>query len=173
MRPSDDEERNEHGVLLRDCYCTPMWFTELLPEVDLDPCSNPRSHIRARRTYMVERGEDGLRMPWIGSVWLNVPYSDPNPWGSRLYDEFAAGRVTDVGIICNVDSSTYWWRAFTFVARHQLALWRRVPFEAPPGVDLAGSHVAQRPQCLLATPGFRAACDPRLDAHGAWWERRP
>lgn len=173
VRPRREDERNEFGILLRDCYCTPEWFCELLPEVDLDPCSNPRSHIAARRTYQLEHGEDGLKLSWSGSVFLNPPYSNLDPWAERLYDEMTAGRVTDAGVLVNVDTSTYWWRAFTHVARCQLALYRRVSFDAPPGVTLLGSHLAMNPQALIATPGFRAACDRRIDAHGAWWKRDP
>jgi hypothetical protein len=32
----------------RDSWATPPWLTELLPEVDLDPCSNNRSTVKAR-----------------------------------------------------------------------------------------------------------------------------
>jgi hypothetical protein len=171
MNPKEDEARNEWGVLIRDTYCTPLWFAELMPEVDLDPATNPRSHIRSRAQYMVERRQNGLKLPWRGMLWLNPPYSNPDPWALKLYDESNAGRVTDAGILVNVDSSTLWWRAFTHVCRNMLMLTRRVAFDAPPGVDLSGSHVAQRPQALLATDGFRAKCEPELDAHGVWWSR--
>lgn len=171
MNPKDDEARNEFGILVRDTYCTPMWFAELLPEVDLDPATNPRSHIRARRTYMVERRQNGLKLPWKGMIWLNPPYSDPVPWALKLYDSYEAGTLTDAGLLVNIDSSTMWWRAVTHVCSHMLMLTRRVAFDAPPGVDLSGSHVAQRPQALLATAGFRNACLPELERHGTWWAR--
>ena len=45
---------------------------ELLPLVDLDPCSNPRSTVRARMTMSLEAGQDGLAAPWVGSVFVNT-----------------------------------------------------------------------------------------------------
>lgn len=46
--------------------------------VGLDPCSNAQSIMRATRSYRLERGEDGLRLPWggCGLVFINPPYGD-------------------------------------------------------------------------------------------------
>lgn len=69
-----------------DAQCTPLDLALELGEFDLDPCSNPRSHIRAAVTYMLERGFDGLAMRWapLWSVFVNGPYSNPLPWCQRL-----------------------------------------------------------------------------------------
>lgn len=67
-----------------DAQCTPRDLAYELGEFDCDPCSNPRSHIRARITYSLEAGQDGLALPWIGSVFCNGRYSDPLPWCQRL-----------------------------------------------------------------------------------------
>ena len=67
-----------------DAQCTPADLAADLGAFDLDVCSNPRSLIRAARAYMLERNEDGLALPWAGSVWCNGPYSDPLPWCVRL-----------------------------------------------------------------------------------------
>lgn len=71
----------------RDCWATPKWLTDLLPSVDLDPCSNAQSTVRALRTYDLSRDEDGLRLPWFGSVYVNPPYSDVTPWADKLHNE--------------------------------------------------------------------------------------
>ncbi len=61
-------------------HCTPPVVAEgiiypvLGDPVDLDPCSNPDSIIRARRAVM--RPEDGLSFPWRGKVFVNPPYGD-------------------------------------------------------------------------------------------------
>ena len=173
VKGQSTDARNEWGILIRDTYCTPEWFAELLPSVDIDPCSNPRSHVRARRRLMVENGDDGLIERWDGTAFLNIPYSDPDPWAEKLLREWRDNHLDDVGILCNIDSSTFWWRAFTSVCPHQLQLARRVPFEAPPGIDViaAGRATAQRPQALLTTANFRARCHRRIDTHGTWWTR--
>jgi hypothetical protein len=70
---------DQWGAPLSDHYTTPLWLAERLPIVNTDPCSNPRSVVRAQRRYMREQGQDGLKLPWLGLVWLNWPYSNPDP----------------------------------------------------------------------------------------------
>jgi hypothetical protein len=78
-----DREKTE-VVDSSDAQCTPRDLALELGWFDLDPCSNPRSHILARETYSLENGQDGLALPWIGSVWCNGRYSEPLPWCQRL-----------------------------------------------------------------------------------------
>lgn len=124
-----------------DSYCTPEWLTAILPMVDTDPCSNPRSTVRARRSYSLEKKLDGKILPWNGSVFLNWPYSDPMPWVEKMLNEMAAGRCTEVIILCKLDSSTEWWhRATNFVLESSTdfsrpELWtfdKRIAFAEPP-----------------------------------------
>lgn len=47
----------------RDTWVTPLWLADVISgdyEVDLDPCSNPRSHILAKDAVSLEHGGDGL-----------------------------------------------------------------------------------------------------------------
>lgn len=74
------------GDLSSDAQCTPADLAAELGHWGTDPCSNPRSAISADHRYMLERGMDGLALPWFGSVWCNGPYSDPLPWCERLRD---------------------------------------------------------------------------------------
>lgn len=67
-----------------DAQCTPRDLALELGRFTLDPCSNPRSHILSDVRYCLEDGDDGLALPWHGSVWCNGPYSDPLPWCERL-----------------------------------------------------------------------------------------
>jgi hypothetical protein len=47
-------------------------------QVDLDPCSNPHSHVRAKREYMLQNGHDGLVDPWdipdVTDAFVNPPF---------------------------------------------------------------------------------------------------
>lgn len=54
-------------------WLTPTWIVEALGHFDLDPAGAPGHHL-ADRTYTPEAGEDGLKLPWEGRVWLNPPY---------------------------------------------------------------------------------------------------
>jgi len=58
--------------------CTPAPIIDRvvkwLGPIDLDPCSNEWSLVGAAHTYSIDRGEDGLSLPWFGRVWENPPY---------------------------------------------------------------------------------------------------
>ena len=121
------------GVKTSDCYCTPLWLTERLPIVDLDPCSNPRSHVRAKDACSLETGRNGLEEEWGGSVFLNWPYSNPKPWVKKLNAEVLAGRCTQAIVLPKYDHSTSWWRPL--VSHPDTDIWLlddRLQFDIPP-----------------------------------------
>ena len=129
---------DQFGNPFSDSYCTPRWLTALLPVVDLDPASNPRSTVRARRTYSLEKKLDGLALPWTGSVFLNFPYSDPLPWVHKLAEEMAGGGCTEAIVLCKLDPTTEWWRVLMTPGGPDLWMFdRRIQFDEPaPLVDL-------------------------------------
>jgi hypothetical protein len=112
-KPKREKLLNQFGRPLSDEYCTPRSLTELLPQVQLDPCSNLRSTVKAKRTYSLEKKLDGLKLPWTGSVFVNWPYSDPMPWAAKTIAELDNGHCTDAIILCKLDSSTEWWKVIT------------------------------------------------------------
>ncbi len=65
-------------------FTPPNIFEALGITFDLDPCAPPGgvSWIPAERHY--SEMDDGLTQPWEGRVWLNPPYSNPQPWVKRL-----------------------------------------------------------------------------------------
>lgn len=61
---------------------TMEWYTpryildlvvEILGSIDLDPCSNPEKTVPATTHYCLPE-QDGLILPWKGTVFLNPPY---------------------------------------------------------------------------------------------------
>lgn len=54
-------------------WLTPKPLVRALGHFDLDPAGAPE-HELADTTYLLENGDDGLRDPWHGRVWLNPPY---------------------------------------------------------------------------------------------------
>ena len=67
-----------------DRWLTPLSVIDSLGEFDLDPCGAP-DHPTASRVYVLEDGDDGLRDPWFGRVWLNPPYGRTmRVWVERL-----------------------------------------------------------------------------------------
>lgn len=150
-KPANDDEPDKPKAN-RDAWCTPEWLAALLPLVDLDPCSNPRSTIRAHRTYSLEAGQDGLLLPWDGLVYVNGPYSKLLPWAKKLAGE---GGVTGAGFLVNADHSPGWWHVLKGRLRLRLDFDERLEFDPPPGVDPSKND---RPQTLLMDDPFWAAC---------------
>lgn len=67
-------------------WLTPPSIVEALGSFDLDPCGAP-GHNLAARTYLLERGEDGLALPWQGRVWCNPPYGrEQVPFVKRMVE---------------------------------------------------------------------------------------
>lgn len=115
-----------------DAQCTPRDLAHDLGAFDTDPCSNPRSHVVARTRYMLEAGQDGLALPWVGSVWCNGPYSDPLPWCQRL-------RAHDGpwASLWKLDPTTRWWAELMASGASWAAFRARLRFERPGNVGVA------------------------------------
>ena len=67
------ENQNAGGGQREVRWLTPPHIPAALGKFDLDPCGAP-GHALATHTYLLENGDDGLRDPWEGRVWLNPPY---------------------------------------------------------------------------------------------------
>jgi hypothetical protein len=82
-RPVQAHRRDLGGT---DVWLTPPSLLDALGPFDLDPCaaSEPRPWPTAAEHYTAD--VDGLRQPWHGRCWVNPPYSDNEPWLSRLAD---------------------------------------------------------------------------------------
>jgi hypothetical protein len=135
--------RSPSEAELTDSTATPLWLANMLPEVDLDPCSCVRSHIRARKRYDGAELGDGLALPWIGTVFQNNPFSRPLPWMLKLRRELAYSRCTGAIVLCKDDCSTAWWRVLTGYDREckldmmPVEMWRfhrRVQYDEHPDV---------------------------------------
>jgi hypothetical protein len=150
----------------RDAWCTPPWLTALLPEVDLDPCSNERSTVRARKTYQLDRGEDGLALPWSGSIWCNPPYSDVLPWAEKAAATVGYPPAPACGFLVNVDSSTTWWRTLTSFLPYIFLFDRRIQFVPPPGITPSTNR---KPQALICNAPFLFGCHAELRNRGSLW----
>lgn len=113
--------------ILSDEYCTPYYlatFLNYLP-IDLDPCANEYSHIRAKLAY--KPPIDGLAMNWRGSylTYINPPYSAPYSWIEK-----AAFEPERAIALIRLDPTTKWWRAFVWpLATSICFLHHRVAFE--------------------------------------------
>lgn len=96
-----------------DAFCTPRWLAKILGQYDVDPCSNPRSWIDAIWSYMLELGHNGLKHRWMGSAFVNWPYSGPMPWAQKGIHEMSIGNCTELVVLAKLDPSTEWWAEIT------------------------------------------------------------
>jgi hypothetical protein len=133
----------------RGMYCTPKWIADIVGAWDLDPFSNPRSHIVSTERCMLEDGGDGLLDPRRpGSyrrsgdhvelvagankrVWLQPPY--------EIVDEALAhyGHTRFCALL-RFDPSTNWFQKLYRLTRLVCVPRRkRINFEPPPGVTVS------------------------------------
>lgn len=141
-----------------DDWCTPEWIAELVGQWDLDPASNPRSNIRALASYCLERGQNGLKLPWRGSVWCNPPYSAPLPFAQLLaaHDDAWCALV-------KLDPTTAWWAVLAEACDDWAPFRFRLRFE--------------RSDRKSITPNFMSALiwrrwEPCVDLQRQLWMRR-
>lgn len=153
-------------VIDRDTWCTPKAFADAIGEVDYDPCSNERSHVRAKKMFRLDRGEDGLKLAKFVKpekrVFINPPYSNVTPW----IVEYGHTRFC---FLLKIDPSTKWFGEL-FEKSELILIPRgtRIQFEPPPGVPAAQSqanpfphgfffaHAVDAPAALVALcfPGW-------------------
>ena len=67
-----------------DDFLTPPELVEAMGEFDLDPCASHRQERQlALRCYRFPE-DDGLLMPWAGSVFVNPPFSELKSWVGKF-----------------------------------------------------------------------------------------
>ena len=79
--------RNSIGNPKNDDFYTPKWvFDQMDLKFDLDVCApiGGTGIVPANTHYSPE--DDGLTSPWFGRVWMNPPYSKPNPWVTKFIE---------------------------------------------------------------------------------------
>jgi hypothetical protein len=128
---------------LRQEWCTPKWLADLIGLVDLDPCSNGRSHIQSSCRIRRELRGDGLAGQsagwWTGhageqgyagtstTVFINPPYGNVGAWVRH----YAHTRFV---FLLRWDPSTDW---FAELHPHCTHIWHpgeRIQFKPPPRI---------------------------------------
>jgi len=101
-----------------------------LPDIDLDPCSDPSRATPAKQHIVGSEGGDGLAGPWAMRVWMNPPYSDTATWCAKATRETDSGRSWLVIGLIPFRPEGFWaktvWNAHAVGHFH-----RRIRFEHP------------------------------------------
>jgi phage N-6-adenine-methyltransferase len=99
-----------------EAWSTPTWILDRLYSVfdhfDLDPCSATKDRRLTRvkaRTYFTA-SDDGLSLPWIGTVFVNPPYGrELRFWTDKARTEFELGNAKTVIALVPARTDTGWW----------------------------------------------------------------
>lgn len=134
----------------RGAWCTPKLIADAVGPFDLDPFSNPRSHVQADATCMLERGDDGFgdgktagsyRVNGIGEmrateatrVWIQPDYS----FVTRAFAHYAHTRWV---ALLRFDPRVSTWFRTIYRASGLVVALRKCEFEPPPGVEDFGAN---------------------------------
>ena len=97
---------------------TDLWATpqELFDRLDaefhftLDACATPEN-AKCVKYYTPE--QDGLKQPWVGTVWCNPPYGRKvGEWARKAYEESQRGAT--VVMLVFVRTDTRWFHDYVY-----------------------------------------------------------
>jgi site-specific DNA-methyltransferase (adenine-specific) len=132
----------------------------------LDPCATPLS---ARCAAFYTKADDGLKQPWLGTVFVNPPYGrNITLWIEKAYEESQAGST----VVCLVPArtDTNWWHDFITRAAELRFIRGRLNFDRLRNGSLkeAGTHNATFPSVVAVfRPGVSWKPDIRwIDRQG-------
>lgn len=121
-----------------DSWITPRWVIEATGLFDLDPCeASPQPWPTAKTGYSLERNEDGLILPWTGTVFVNPPYSNPESWAQKLAEHGNGLLLTFARV------ETRWWHDWVWPFAGSVWFPKgRLTFHYPDGRSAAGNSGA-------------------------------
>ena len=113
-------------------WLTPEWLLQRVRHafggtIDLDPCTIPSNPCAARQ--FITAPDDGLMLPWNGTVWCNPPFSAAAlaKWVDKAY--FEAGRHCRVLLLLPSRPETSYGQRALRTADAVVFLSERVAFE--------------------------------------------
>lgn len=118
-------------------WYTPAKYIEMAREVmgsiDVDPASNATAQavVRAGTHYTAET--DGLDKDWLGTVWMNPPYSNPEiqNFVEHLLVQIGKGNVTEAIVLTNNSGDTAWHHDLAEASSAMCITRGRIRFESP------------------------------------------
>ncbi|RDC61360.1 hypothetical protein HME9302_02582 [Alteripontixanthobacter maritimus] len=121
-----------------DSRFTPPEFMDAIydafGQIDLDPCANDLSTVKACRRILLSEGGDGLAACWNGRfVFVNPPFSAIVAWLEYAHAQWRAGHAETIACLVPIRTDH---RFFHDTLRHQADIFivrGRVGFETPSG----------------------------------------
>jgi hypothetical protein len=115
-----------------DCLLTPECIHDSLGIIDLDPCAWVSGRI-ATVNYAIERGENGLELPWNGFVFCNPPFSQKGKWIEKMI-----GHGNGI-LILPERGSAPWFGPLATAAGKYWVMGRKINFIGGPSSNNLGS----------------------------------
>lgn len=89
--------------------------------LELDVCASDWNH-KLPRYYSLDRGEDGLVLPWNAPAWCNPPWHSPSVWLAKG-DQAVRKMGCRVAVFClPYRPGVGWWRKFVARAHPDLSV---------------------------------------------------
>ena len=134
------------NILFRVWHCGPI----------LDPCWNNTSIIPAAVTYDINKGQDGLKEPWLHKTFCNPPYSkEIIKWVNKAINEWDSYEENDSILLLPARPDTRWMHICFEKASAICFLIGRLKF-------LGAKSSAPFPSCLIyfgnEVDNFKEAC---------------
>jgi hypothetical protein len=120
------------------------WYTpaELIAQyraivlaIDVDPASSKEANTVVQAKKFYDAKSDGLTKKWVGSVWMNPPYSSGliEKFAAKLLEEIECGNTTSAAVLVNNGTETKWAQSLLGKCNAVCFLSTRVKFWEPGG----------------------------------------
>lgn len=101
----------------KDDWRTPLELVNDLAKatdgIDTDPCAHPKSSIGDVNNYRLEDGQNGLELPWMGTVFVNPPFGHKAKWLNRTIGAVENGNARTVIVLTPDSTDTKsWWHEY-------------------------------------------------------------
>jgi hypothetical protein len=99
----------DHSPNRTNDWLTPQWIIDAIGISDLDPCgySVDGKFFTRPATYSYVPPQDGLSLPWFGSVYCNPPYDQNVRWLARCREYHEQSGKDVIVLIFNRSETKY------------------------------------------------------------------
>jgi hypothetical protein len=126
-------------------WITPQWIIDKIGLSDLDPCGfkSDGEFITkcAYDSYTLYDNQDGLSLPWSGSIYCNPPYNNTRAWAKKCREHYDKNG-DDVIMLIKCSSGTKYFQDEISHATGIVLLRDRVSFLDESGKDVGKARFA-------------------------------
>lgn len=133
----------------------PEWYTppefieaarSVLRRIDTDPASSDIAQKTVKATTYFTVDDDGLAQEWIGTVWMNPPYTAGlvDKFAEKLRQSYESGSVSAAIVLVNNATDTRWFQSLCCAASAVCFPCKRIKFldqNGNPGAPLQGQAI--------------------------------